>query len=65
MTEQSLVRFTPSLAKVLDAWRGDQLDTPTRADAIRRLFSQALKDMGYRLPTPDETDPKARKARKL
>ena len=50
MTEQSLVRFTPSLGKVLDEWRMAQLDTPTRADAIRRLAAKALQDQGYRLP---------------
>jgi hypothetical protein len=46
MTEQTLLRYTPSLAKLIDAWRSDQLDGPSRADAIRRLVSIALKAEG-------------------
>jgi hypothetical protein len=64
MTEQSLVRFTPSLGKVLDDWRMSQLDTPTRADAIRRLAAQALKDLGYKLPAQEEAKAEKPKGRK-
>jgi hypothetical protein len=46
MTEQTLLRYTPSLAKLIDAWRQSQLDTPSRADAMRRLISIALKAEG-------------------
>jgi hypothetical protein len=63
MTEQSLVRFTPSLGKVLDQWRLSQLDTPTRADAIRRLTAKALQDLGFALP-PQEDDKAKAKGRK-
>jgi hypothetical protein len=63
MTEQSLVRFTPSLGKVLDEWRLSQLDTPTRADAIRRLAALALKDLGYVLPAVPEQEAKAGKGK--
>jgi hypothetical protein len=46
MTEQTLLRYTPSLAKLIDAWRQNQLDTPSRADAMRRLISIALRAEG-------------------
>jgi hypothetical protein len=46
MTEQTLLRYTPSLASLIDTWRQKQLDTPSRADAIRRLVSIALKSEG-------------------
>jgi hypothetical protein len=50
MTEQTLVRYTPSLAKLIDAWRQGQLDTPSRADAMRRLISIALRAEGTDKP---------------
>jgi hypothetical protein len=50
MTEQTLLRYTPSLAKLIDAWRRGQLDTPSRADAMRRLISIALKAEGTDRP---------------
>jgi hypothetical protein len=46
MTEQTLLRYTPSLGALIDAWRDAQLDGPSRADAIRRLISIALKAEG-------------------
>ena len=46
MTEQTLLRYTPSLAKLIDVWRQNQLDTPSRADAMRRLISIALRTEG-------------------
>jgi hypothetical protein len=46
MSEQTLVRYTPSLAELIDEWRRAQLDTPNRADAIRRLISIALRVEG-------------------
>ena len=63
MTEQVLVRLKPSLARVVDTWRRDQLDVPSRADAIRRLTAMALKAAGLHLPDPDQgnEEPKAKK----
>jgi hypothetical protein len=46
MTEQTLLRYTPSLGKLIDVWRHNQLDTPSRADAMRRLLAIALKTEG-------------------
>ena len=43
MTEPVLVRLKPSMAQLVDAWRRDQVDLPTRAEAIRRLAAMALK----------------------
>jgi hypothetical protein len=43
MTEPVLVRLKPSMAQLVDAWRRDQLDLPTCAEAIRRLAAMALK----------------------
>jgi hypothetical protein len=67
MTEKAFVRFTPSLGKALDKWRRAQMDTPSRANAIRRLFGKALKDEGYALSTTDaegETKKPAKKTGK-
>jgi hypothetical protein len=50
MTEQTLLRYTPSLGKLIDAWRKEQLDGPSRADAIRRLLSIGLKAEGVQKP---------------
>ena len=44
MTEPVLVRLKPSMAKLLDEWRRDQVDIPTRAEALRRLAAMALKE---------------------
>lgn len=44
MTEPVLVRLKPSMAQLVDAWRRDQVDLPTRAEALRRLAAMALKD---------------------
>jgi hypothetical protein len=43
MTEPVLVRLKPSMAQLVDAWRRDQVDLPTRAEAIRRLAAMALQ----------------------
>jgi hypothetical protein len=43
MTEPVLVRLKPSMAQLVDAWRREQIDLPTRAEAIRRLAAMALK----------------------
>lgn len=67
MSEQVLVRLKPSLGRVVDAWRRQQLDFPSRADAIRRLAAMALKSAGMSLAEPDESEggkPKPRKGRK-
>ena len=45
MTEPVLVRLKPSMAQLVDAWRRDQVDLPTRAEALRRLAAMALKDL--------------------
>jgi hypothetical protein len=55
MTEPVLVRLKPSMAQLVDAWRRDQVDLPTRAEAIRRLAAMALKDL-------QEKPPKGRKS---
>ena len=63
MTEQTLLRYTPTLAKLIDAWRKRQADGPSRADAFRRLTAAALKTSGFE-PPPDseaEPEPKAKK----
>jgi hypothetical protein len=65
MTEKAFVRFTPSLGRALDKWRRAQMDTPSRADAIRRLFGKALKDEGYPLSADDaDGETKAKKPAK-
>lgn len=46
MTEPVLVRLKPSMAQLVDAWRRDQVDLPTRAEALRRLAAMALKAHG-------------------
>lgn len=46
MTEPVLVRLKPSMAEAVDAWRREQIDLPTRAEAIRRLAAMALKAEG-------------------
>jgi hypothetical protein len=43
MTEPVLVRLKPSMAQLIDDWRREQIDLPTRAEAIRRLAAIALK----------------------
>ena len=43
MTVATLVRMKPSMAQLVDAWRRDQVDLPTRAEAIRRLTALQLK----------------------
>ena len=45
MTEPVLVRLKPTMAALVDAWRREQVDLPTRAEAIRRLAARALQDM--------------------
>jgi hypothetical protein len=57
MTEPVLVRLKPSMAQLVDAWRREQVDLPTRAEAIRRLAAMALKD----LRDQDEKPAKGRK----
>jgi hypothetical protein len=37
-----LVRFQAANLQALDSWRREQLDLPSRAEAIRRLVDQAL-----------------------
>jgi hypothetical protein len=56
MTEQTLLRYTPTLGKLIDKWRHAQLDTPTRADAMRRLVAQALKDAGLVVSDADVSE---------
>lgn len=64
MTEQTLLKYKPSLAKLIDAWRRTQNDFPSRADAFRRLAGMALHAEGFRLPEDAEDEPKQRKGRK-
>ena len=63
MTEPVLVRLKPSMAQLVDAWRRDQVDLPTRAEAIRRLAAMALKaEQIAGGPVKPETKGKGRKA---
>jgi hypothetical protein len=64
MTEQTLLKYKPSLAKLIDAWRRTQNDFPSRADAFRRLTAMALKSAGFQLPDQTEEEPKAKKPAK-
>jgi hypothetical protein len=45
MTVATLVRMKPSMAQLVDAWRREEVDLPTRAEAIRRLAAMALKEL--------------------
>ncbi len=42
--EKVSVRIQPELAARLDMWIADRLDTPSRAEAIRRLIEIGLSD---------------------
>ena len=64
MTEQTLLRYTPTLAKLIDAWRRQQADGPSRADAFRRLTAAALKAAGLEPPPDSDAEPKAKKPAK-
>jgi hypothetical protein len=65
MTEQTLLKYKPSLAKLIDAWRRTQNDFPSRADAFRRLTGAALHAAGFRLPDEETAEePKTRKPTK-
>jgi hypothetical protein len=63
MTEPVLVRLKPSMARLVDDWRRDQVDLPTRAEAIRRLAAMALKAeqvaAGAVKPAKGKREPKA------
>jgi hypothetical protein len=61
MTEPVLVRLKPSMARLVDDWRRDQVDLPTRAEAIRRLAAMALKTFKD-AEKPAEPKAKGRKA---
>jgi metal-responsive CopG/Arc/MetJ family transcriptional regulator len=41
--EQVVVRLQPDLLSKIDKWRRNQLDLPSRAEAMRRLCDQALE----------------------
>jgi hypothetical protein len=41
-------RFQPDLLQLIDEWRREQPDPPTRPEAIRRLVSKALGDKAVR-----------------
>jgi hypothetical protein len=43
---QVVVRLQPDPLSALDKWAGKQDDTPTRAEAIRRLVELGLKAKG-------------------
>jgi hypothetical protein len=64
MTEQTLLRYTPTLAKLIDAWRKQQADGPSRADAFRRLTALALKGEGFQPDAAASEEPKAKKPAK-
>jgi hypothetical protein len=62
MTEPVLVRLKPSMAQLVDAWRRDQVDLPTRAEAIRRLAAMALKAEQVAAGVKPEAKGRGRKA---
>jgi hypothetical protein len=41
--EQVVVRLHNPMIGAIDAWRAAQSDTPTRAEALRRLAAEALQ----------------------
>ncbi len=41
-TERFELRLDPSILERVDAWRGDQFDLPSRAEAVRRLIEEGL-----------------------
>ena len=41
-TQRSLVRMTPDFVARIEAWALAQPDTPSRAEAMRRLIAKAL-----------------------
>jgi hypothetical protein len=41
--EQVVVRLQPDLLSKIDKWRRNQLDLPSRAEAMRRLADRALE----------------------
>jgi metal-responsive CopG/Arc/MetJ family transcriptional regulator len=41
--EQVVVRLQPDLLSKIDKWRRNQLDLPSRAEAMRRLADKALE----------------------
>lgn len=62
MSERALVRFKPSLGRLIDRWRHSQLDAPSRPDAIRRLTAIALKAAGFELSdNGGDDEPKGKK----
>lgn len=46
MTERFEMRLSQSVLARLDAWRADQEDLPSRAEAVRRLVEQGLDASG-------------------
>jgi hypothetical protein len=61
MTEQTLLRYTPTMGKLIDAWRKQQADAPSRADAFRRFAAMALKQAGLEPPANADEEPKTKK----
>ncbi|HEX8193516.1 MAG TPA: hypothetical protein VF552_11530 [Allosphingosinicella sp.] len=39
-------RMQPELLKLLDEWRREQPDLPSRPEAIRRIIEQAVRGRG-------------------
>jgi predicted component of type VI protein secretion system len=44
--EAVMVRVQPDMTKLLDDWRRNQADLPSRPEAIRRLVELGLKAKG-------------------
>jgi hypothetical protein len=61
MTDQILVRVPPSMTEAVDAWRREQHDLPTRAEALRRLAATALKAAGVPVRGEGKAEKKCRK----
>lgn len=50
MNKQIMVRLTDELLAAIDDWRRNELDLPTRSEALRRLAITGLKATGAEKP---------------
>jgi hypothetical protein len=47
------IRASDEFFRLVDAWRREQDDLPTRAAAVRRLVERQLAEEKVRVPAPD------------
>jgi hypothetical protein len=60
--EQVVVRLHEPLLSAIDGWCADQLDAPTRAEALRRLAAHSLSAESAAPAKPRRQPPKAGKS---